>query len=93
MKSWWLWKWWNNTIKYHSQQHKIDWLQLEPLIPFSEILIYSVRTWFLEPKLTKQALVYLITGMLEARGGEGYSREFWIGGCREGSWTLILFKD
>ena len=23
----------------------------------------------------------------------GYSREFWIGVCREGSWTLILFKD
>ena len=63
MKSWWLWKWWNNTIKYHSQQHKIDWLQLEPLIPFFEI--YSVRTWFPEPKVTKQALVYLITGMLE----------------------------
>ena len=71
MKSWWLWKWWNNTIKYHSQQHQIDWLQLEPLIPFFEILIYSVRTWFLEPKLTKQALVYLITGMLEAPGGGG----------------------
>ena len=26
------------------------------------------------------------------RGG-GYSREFWIGVCREGSWTLTLFKD
>ena len=23
----------------------------------------------------------------------GYSREFWIGVCREGSWTLTLFKD
>ena len=26
-------------------------------------------------------------------GGGGYSREFWIGVCREGSWTLTLFKD
>ena len=25
--------------------------------------------------------------------GGGYSREFWIGVCREGSWTLALFKD
>ena len=26
--------------------------------------------------------------------GRGYSREFpWIGMCREGSWTLTLFKD
>ena len=32
-------------------------------------------------------------GMLEARGGEVYSREFWIGVCREGSSTLTLFKD
>ena len=23
----------------------------------------------------------------------GYSREFWIGVCREGSWTLTLFKE
>ena len=29
-----------------------------------------------------------------ARGGGGAnSREFWIGVCREGSWTLTLFKD
>ena len=28
------------------------------------------------------------------RGGGGwYSGEFWIGVCREGSWTLTLFKD
>ena len=40
-------------------------MQLEPLIPFFENLIYSVRTWFPEPKVTKQAPVYLITGMLE----------------------------
>ena len=26
-------------------------------------------------------------------GGGRYSREFWIGVCREGSWTLTLFKD
>ena len=26
-------------------------------------------------------------------GGGGFSREFWIGVCREGSWTLTLFKD
>ena len=33
-------------------------------------------------------------GMLEPRGvGEVYSREFWIGVCREGSSTLTLFKD
>ena len=25
--------------------------------------------------------------------GGGYSCEFWIGVCREGSWTLTLFKD
>ena len=76
-------------------------MHLEPLIPFFEILIYSVRTWFPEPKVTKQALVYLITGMLEGPGGGGggggvgevYSREFWIGVCREGSSTLTLFKD
>ena len=24
--------------------------------------------------------------------GGGYSREFWIGVCRKGSWTLTLFK-
>ena len=23
----------------------------------------------------------------------GYSRKFWIGVCREGSWILTLFKD
>ena len=28
---------------------------------------------------------------LISRGG--YSREFWIEVCREGSWTLTLFKD
>ena len=26
-------------------------------------------------------------------GRGGYSREFWIGVCRGGSWTLTLFKD
>ena len=37
----------------------------------------------------------MITGhcMFYSRGGGGYSREFWIGVCREGSWTLTLFKD
>ena len=25
--------------------------------------------------------------------GGGFPREFWIGVCREGSWTLTLFKD
>ena len=25
--------------------------------------------------------------------GEAYSPEFWIGVCREASWTLTLFKD
>ena len=24
---------------------------------------------------------------------EGYSQKFWIGVCREGSWTVTLFKD
>ena len=26
-------------------------------------------------------------------GGGGYSGEFWIGVCHEGSWTLTLFKN
>ena len=32
-------------------------------------------------------------GLPVARGGGGYSREIWIGVCREGLWTLTLFKD
>ena len=32
----------------------------------------------------------MLDGLL-TRGG--YSREFWIGVYREGSWTLTLFKD
>ena len=30
---------------------------------------------------------------LKKMGGAPHSREFWIGVCREGSWTLTLFKD
>ena len=36
---------------------------------------------------------YCLTSFQKLPGGGGYSREFWVGVCREGSWTLTLFKD
>ena len=36
---------------------------------------------------------YLISFTVQSGGGGGYSREFWVGVCREGSLTLTLFKD
>ena len=35
----------------------------------------------------------MIIKVVQMPGGGGYSRKFWIGVCREGWWTLTLFKD
>ena len=47
-------------------------------------------------KLTPNYLIFYLE-IIGSRslngGGGGFPREFWIGVCREGSWTLTLFKD
>ena len=38
-------------------------------------------------------LIFVVFVWAVPPGGGVYSREFWIGVFREGSWTLTLFKD
>ena len=56
-------------------------------------LIYTVMRLQC-PKFSPRTVVKRQFKHYDPGGGEGgYSREFWIGVCREGSWTLTLFKD
>ena len=50
---------------------------------------------FLEPFQRNLGRKSYIKRLFQPRVGPrgGYSRKFWIGVCREGSWTLTLFKD
>ena len=53
------------------------------------------QAWILNsPTLSDQQMLYFNIGKCSPGSGGGrYSRKFWIGVWRKGSWTLILFKD
>ena len=80
-----------NELAFQDLKERQQWDFSKPSNPYYQNSVGIIRLCRKNTRWRKLRGWTLIATSSAPEGG--YSREFWIGVCCEGSWTLTLFKD